>query len=83
VARDLPTPERLRQLLRYEPETGLLFWLARPREMFSTQRAFSTWNARFAGQQAFNLGCFDTLDSALAARRSAEARLHGEFARAA
>lgn len=47
------TPELCRQLLRYEPETGKLFWLARPREMFATQRAHSTWNARFAGKEAF------------------------------
>ncbi len=179
MTRALPTPERVRQLLRYEPETGKLFWLPRHREMFSTQRSFSTWNARFAGQEAFtatrdgyrvgnvdyklcmahrvawvivhgcwpdhdidhrdgvrdnncisnlraatrsdnmcnratpstntsghkgvffheqtqkwrahikkdgsprHLGCFDTLEAALTARRSAEARLHGEFARAA
>lgn len=47
------TPELCRQLLRYEPETGKLFWLPRPREMFPTQRGTSTWNSRYANQEAF------------------------------
>lgn len=47
------TPELCRQLLRYEPETGKLFWLFRPREMFKSQRSMNVWNARYAGQQAF------------------------------
>lgn len=46
------TPEVCRQLLRYEPATGKLYWLARPREMFVSQRSFSTWNANFAGKEA-------------------------------
>lgn len=179
MARPFPTPERLRQLLRYEPETGKLFWRERPRDTFATERAFKTWNARFAGREAFtaenygyrvgnvdyklcaahrviwaivhgywpdedldhincdradnrlynlreatrsenlcnrglspqntsghkgvffhqqsqkwrahikkdgsarHLGCFDTLDDALSARRSAELNLHGEFTHAA
>jgi hypothetical protein len=44
--------ELLRKLLRYEPETGKLYWLARSRDMFATKRAFSTWNARYAGTEA-------------------------------
>lgn len=47
------TPELLRQLLRYEPDTGKLFWLPRPREMFTTSRAFSVWNSRHSGVEAF------------------------------
>jgi hypothetical protein len=46
--------ETLRKLLRYEPETGKLFWLPRPREMFKSQRAYSTWNSRFAGKTALS-----------------------------
>ena len=54
----LPTPERLRELLRYEPETGKLFWQPRPAEMFRpgnvTQEAFADrWNQRYAGKEAF------------------------------
>jgi len=47
------TPELCRQLLRYEPETGKLFWLPRPRSMFASDRACSVWNARYAGKAAF------------------------------
>jgi hypothetical protein len=39
-----PTPERLRQLLRYEPETGELFWL---------RRGLTGWDTRYAGTRAF------------------------------
>lgn len=64
---DIPV-ETLRQLLRYEPETGKLYWLERPVEMFedstfrhrtgkiavrSAQWACDLWNTRFAGQEAF------------------------------
>lgn len=42
---ELPSPELLRQLLRYEPETGKLFWL--PRDC--TSRRF---NSQYAGKEA-------------------------------
>lgn len=48
----LPTPDVLRQLLRYAPETGKLFWLPRGPEWFGPTGCVS-WNARFAGQEAF------------------------------
>lgn len=51
--RSLPTPEELRQLLRYEPETGKLYWKERPPEMFPSERAGKSWNTRFAGKEAF------------------------------
>jgi hypothetical protein len=50
--RPLPTPEILRQLLRYEPETGKLFWRERPACMFTRRRLFEGWNTRFAGKEA-------------------------------
>lgn len=50
--RELPV-EDLRKLLSYDPETGTLTWLPRPREMFSSQRAFSTWDSRYSGKAAF------------------------------
>lgn len=50
--RPLPPVGVLRQLLRYEPDTGKLFWLPRPIEMFATKRAWSTWNSRYAGEEA-------------------------------
>jgi len=55
----LPSPEVLRQLLRYEPDTGKLFWLARPIAMFagigrnSAAHQCTVWNTRYAGQEAF------------------------------
>lgn len=52
AAKPLPSPEVLRQLLRYEPETGKLFWLPRPREMFATSLAFTSWNTRYSEKEA-------------------------------
>lgn len=53
---DLPTPETLRQLLRYEADTGKLFWLHRQAHFFpDTDRrnnACAIWNAKFAGKEA-------------------------------
>lgn len=50
---ELPSPEILRKLLRYEPETGKLFWRERERSMFACDRSHRTWNTRYANQQAF------------------------------
>lgn len=54
------TPEQLRQLLRYERETGRLFWLPRTPDMFtqayhSADKQCRTWNTRYAGREAFCL----------------------------
>ncbi len=55
----LPSPEVLRQLLRYEPETGKLFWLPRGAQWFNATQgrtaahACANWNARYAGREAF------------------------------
>lgn len=51
--RSLPTPEELRQLLRYEPETGKFYWRPRPESVFSTDSAAKAWNARHAYKEAF------------------------------
>lgn len=50
---DLPTPETLRKLLSYDPDTGLLTWRRRPIEMFATEQAGKSWNARLCGKPAF------------------------------
>lgn len=51
----------LRRLLRYEPETGRLFWLPRTPELFPSGRATATfcanWNAKYANTPA--LDCDD------------------------
>lgn len=49
----LPSQQELQALLRYEPETGKLFWHERPREMFRSNNAWSAWNGRYAGSEAF------------------------------
>jgi len=55
----IPTPTELRQLLRYVPETGDLFWRERGVEWFADGvnrtaiHACRNWNARYAGSQAF------------------------------
>ena len=50
--RKLPDIDILRKLLRYESDTGLLFWRARPFEMFSTQSAARAWNTKYADKMA-------------------------------
>ena len=47
--KDLPSPEYLRQRLRYEPETGRLIWLSHP-------DLPQKWNTRYAGTEAGNVG---------------------------
>ena len=51
--KDLPSPETLRKLLRYEPETGKLYWRERPREFFKTDIDCRRWNAKHSGKEAF------------------------------
>jgi hypothetical protein len=49
------TPELLRQLLRYEPETGLFFWRHRPREYCDSDRSWRSWNTKWEGKQTFKV----------------------------
>ena len=42
----------LRQLLDYDPTTGVLRWRARNSDMFTCDRSYKTWNRRFAGAKA-------------------------------
>ena len=51
--RPLPSRAELLRLLRYDPETGKLFWRERPRDGFKTLRAYNTWNSRFTNKEAF------------------------------
>lgn len=43
----------LRELLRYEPDTGKLFWLVRDRSRFQNNRSHAVWNGRYANTEAF------------------------------
>lgn len=56
----LPTVEVLRQLLRFDPESGKLFWLHRPASLFveglrSAEHSAKVWNAAWAGKEAFTV----------------------------
>jgi hypothetical protein len=45
--------DTLRILLRYDAESGLLYWRQRDREFFKTEINWRQWNSRLAGKQAF------------------------------
>jgi len=46
------TIELLRDVFRYDEETGDLIWKFRPRDDFTSQRGFSVWNKRCSGAKA-------------------------------
>jgi hypothetical protein len=50
--KDLPY-EELSKLVECDPETGKLFWLPRPRELFGRVNAYTYWAERRAGREAF------------------------------
>lgn len=50
---DLPSTEQVRSILDYDPVSGKLYWLERPREMFPRSRLWKMWNTRYAGKEAF------------------------------
>ena len=57
AAKALPCPTMLRLVLRYEPETGKLFWKERPVWMFKNDkypaaRNAKRWNTAWAGREA-------------------------------
>lgn len=54
AANPLPDQETLLKLLRYEPDTGKLFWLPRHPNIHNfTQRRCDKFNVQFAGKEAF------------------------------
>lgn len=63
------TPEVLRALLHYDPDTGLFVWRSRPETMFwdterwTADQCCRRWNTKYAGTPA------------LAARKAAESQL--------
>lgn len=52
--RPLPSPDLLRKLLRYEADTGDLYWRERPASMFRTAAEAALWNARYSGRRALS-----------------------------
>lgn len=72
----LPSPEQLRQLLDYYPETGLLFWRQR------TGKWSKRWNTLHAGQMAGTIGAYGyryvkIYDHPITAHRIIWAIVHG------
>lgn len=63
AARQIPSQDLLRQLLRYEPETGKLFWLPRAPHHFPNSRPTrlaahcENWNYLHAGKEALCQRC--------------------------
>lgn len=60
MTKELPTPDVLRKMLRYDPDTGRLFWRTRSPDMFTdgshtAEHTCAAWNARFASQEAFTI----------------------------
>jgi hypothetical protein len=59
ASKALPSPEVLRQLLRYDPDTGKLFWLPRAVDFFAgggaggAKVAAARWNKAYAGHETF------------------------------
>jgi hypothetical protein len=77
--------DQLSQLIRYDPENGLLYWRARPPEMFARSGDEARWNRRYADKEA--LGCVHTngykrgnvMSEHYGAHRICWALYHGEW----
>lgn len=67
AARKLHTSSELNQLLRYESDTGKLYWKHRPVEYFKSPRSAKIWNTKFSGKEAliadngkgYRIGCIE------------------------
>lgn len=80
---DIP-PEKLRALLDYDPQTGILVWKTRERDPLVSLREHNRWNTRWAGQQAGTVTSFGYIavkigKSAYKAHRLAWAIHAGEY----
>lgn len=47
------TQQDVQQLLDYDSTTGLLYWKTRSPDLFNNQRLCNSWNAQYAGKEAF------------------------------
>jgi hypothetical protein len=79
------TPEIIRELLDYDPETGELYWRERNKKWFENARIWKSWNGRYAGKPAFTTvkdGRYrhgSILGKSLRGHRVAWAHHHGEW----
>jgi hypothetical protein len=83
VRKTLPPRDLVRQLLRYDADSGEFTWLPRPLEMFRSLRAQCSWNAKYAGSAAGHYNDLGYLriavdDSIYMAHRLAWLFQHGE-----
>lgn len=82
---DSITPEILRELLRYEPDTGRFFWRKRDISFFADERAWKIWNTKYADKETFTTNDGDGYRMAtilyvkVKAHRAAWAMVYGEW----
>lgn len=50
---NVASPDLVRKLLRYDENTGKLFWLVRDESSIPLQLARNSWNTKYAGKEAF------------------------------
>lgn len=90
MPKKLPPVDLLRKLLRYEPDTGKLFWRERTSDMFtdgkySSYRKCLSWNKKNANKEAFtaaNDGGYKIgriFGAAASAHRVAYALFYGKY----
>lgn len=56
-ARELPSQDYLKECLTYFPETGKLYWKARPQTHFKSINTFKIWNSKFSGKETSTYTC--------------------------
>jgi hypothetical protein len=74
ATKPIPTPEELRQLLRYEPSTGALYWRERPPELFKPGRhgreaMAASWNKQNANKVAGSPNSWGYLECSIYTKR--------------
>ena len=84
--RDQLTAEVVRELLDYDPETGLFTWRPRDQKWFPSERSCRSWNTKHAGKPAFATAqnssgylCGEFFDMQFAAHRVAFLYVNGRW----